>query len=258
MEPRTARYEDLDVGRQGQERAHLFSRWQQMLEVVEHQQRAPVAKLLQLADARGERDRRTDERRLLNRRQGDEDDSPADIGDQPGSDLQCQPRLAAPARPRQRDETRAASQHAAQLAQLSLATDELRALLGQAVRDRGRRCRGSRYRVVRVEHRGEPIPSPRNRCHRLRPQHLAQRRDLHLEVVFLNDQTRPDQIEQFVLADVPMAPFDQRHQYIESASAQLGGHPADEQLSRLGLHLEASESYGVAAHGEPRRAMQMT
>ena len=85
-----------------------------MLEVVEHQQRVSVAQLLQFAHSCGERDRRGDERRLLNRREGNEDDSPADIVDEPDSDLQCQPRLAAPARARHRDETRAAGQHAAQ------------------------------------------------------------------------------------------------------------------------------------------------
>ena len=129
-EPRATRDENLEVGRERQEGAHLGSRRQQMLEVVEHQQRVPAAKLLQLAHSGGERDRRGDERRLLNRREGNEDDTPAGVVDQPGSDLQCQPRLAAPARTRHRDETRAAGQHAAQLGQLPLATDEARALLG--------------------------------------------------------------------------------------------------------------------------------
>jgi len=43
----------------------------------------------------------------------------------------------------------------------------------------------------------------------------------HLQVVFLDDQAGPDQIEQLVLAHDPVAAFDQREQHIEGAGAQL-------------------------------------
>ena len=92
----------------------------------------------------------------------------------------------------------------------------------------------------------------------MRPQQFAQRRDLHLQVVFLNDQPGPDQIEQLVLAHDPIAALDQRQQHIEGASAQFGGHPVHEQLSRLGLHFKGSKSYGVGAHGQSLRAMRTT
>jgi hypothetical protein len=78
---------------------------------------------------------------------------------------------------------------------------------------------------------------------------------VHLQVVFLDDQTRPDHVQQLVLADDPITPFDQRQEHVEGASAQPGRDSVDEQLAHLGLHLEAPEAQGVSAHVQIAEAM---
>ncbi len=79
---------------------------------------------------------------------------------------------------------------------------------------------------------GEPVTATRNRRNRRGPQQLAQRPDLHLQVVFLDDQARPDGVEQLVFRDDPLAPLDQSHQHVESTRTERGSASPDQELTR--------------------------
>jgi len=70
---------------------------------------------------------------------------------------------------------------------------------------------------------GEPIPPAGNGRDRVRPEQLAQRRDLHLQVVLLDDELRPDDVQQFVLRDHAIASLDERQQQVERQPGQLEG-----------------------------------
>jgi len=72
-------------------------------------------------------------------------------------------------------------------------------------------------RFVRAEQHGEAIPSPRIVATRA-AQHLRSAEILHLQVVFLNDQTGPTRSSNSSLPTTDPA-FDQREQHIEGASA---------------------------------------
>ena len=99
-----------------------------------------------------------------------------------------------------------------------------------------------------VERGGEPVPAPGDRRDGLRAEQLAQRADLHLQVVLLDHQPRPDRLEQLVLGDEPLAPLDQREQQVERARAQRRRLLVDQELPRRGTELEATESIG-GRHG---------
>ena len=75
----------------------------------------------------------------------------------------------------------------------------------------------------------------------LLPQQLAQRGNLHLQVVLLDDQSGPDQFEQLVLGDQAIAAFDQRQQEVECARAKRGRLPVDQELPRGRTEFEAAE-----------------
>ena len=108
-------------------------------------------------------------------------------------------------------------------------------------RGRGRsRCFGWRGRVA-FQLRREPIPAPGNGGDDFRSQHFAQRRDLHLHVVLLDDQTRPYEIQQLVLGDQAASAFHQRDEHIEGAWRQSRGLASGEQPSLRRLQREAAE-----------------
>src|SRR2546422_2406695 len=70
---------------------------------------------------------------------------------------------------------------------------------------------------------------------------LAQRGDLGLEVVFLDDAVRPHAPHQPVLVDNGAARVDQRDQRVEGSPAQLDGPAVDEQLAPMTDNLESTE-----------------
>src|SRR3989441_443332 len=70
---------------------------------------------------------------------------------------------------------------------------------------------------------------------------LAQRGDLGLEVVFLDDAVRPHAPHQPVLVDNGAARVDQRDQRVEGSPAQLDGPAVDEQLTPMTDNLESTE-----------------
>ena len=59
-----------------------------------------------------------------------------------------------------------------------------------------------------------------------RPQQLAQRRDLHLQVVFLDHEARPDRVEQLVLGHELTARADQHDQQVEARAPSVAGWPS--------------------------------
>ena len=71
-----------------------------------------------------------------------------------------------------------------------------------------------------VERGGEPVTASRDRRNGLRAQQLAQRADLHLKVVLLDHQPRPDQGQKIVLRHELARSGNQRHQQVECARAQ--------------------------------------
>jgi hypothetical protein len=87
----------------------------------------------------------------------------------------------------------------------------------------------------------EAIAPPRNRRDRLRAEQLAQGRDLNLQIVFLDHQTGPDQIEQFMLADHPVAALDQRQQHVEGARTEFGSLAVDQEPACVGLDQKTAE-----------------
>ena len=109
----------------------------------------------------------------------------------------------------------------------------------------------------RAGHR-EAIAAARDRRDRLRPEHLAQREHLHLQVVVLDDAAGPDEIEQLGARHRALAPLDQREQQIERASAELGRLAVDEQLP-LGRQqrepVEAQRRGVVGGHGGRSEAL---
>jgi hypothetical protein len=65
---------------------------------------------------------------------------------------------------------------------------------------------------------------------------------LHLQVVFLDDEARPDGIEQFRLVDNALAPLDQRQQQVERPCAQSRRCPVDQHLPFGGPDFAAPET----------------
>ena len=73
---------------------------------------------------------------------------------------------------------------------------------------------------------GEPVAAAGDGRDRVRAEHLAQRRDLHLQVVFLDHQPGPDAIEEFALGQQALAAVDQREQQIEGPRAERDRCPS--------------------------------
>ena len=146
------------------------------------------------------------------------------VDERDGRHLEGQAGLAGAARAGERHEPRGA-QEPRDLFQLALASDETVERRGQVVVALARRGRGT---GVVVELDGEPVAAARNGGEGLRAEELSQCRYLHLEVVLLDDDSGPDELEQLVLGDDPVAALDERQQQIEGAGADGRGLPADE------------------------------
>ena len=152
----------------------------------------------------------------------------------------------------------------AKVGKLDLATDQCRDRGGHVARRlcrRGgrRRRHGRRRRACFGRGRArdrEAIAASRYRRDGLRPEHLAQRADLHLQVVFLDDDAGPDHVQQLGLGDEAIAAFDQCMQNVEGTRAQRHGLPVDEQLAGGRTELEAAEPE-VGAHVVARSAVVM-
>ena len=96
-----------------------------------------------------------------------------------------------------------------------------------------------------IERGAEPVSAAGYRGDDLGPEQLAQCTDLHLQVVFLDYQTRPDQFQQLALGDEPVAALDQCHQQIEGARADTGDHAIDPQLPLLRPHFDPTETQRI-------------
>ena len=95
---------------------------------------------------------------------------------------------------------------------------------------------------------------------RLRPQHLPQCADLHLQIVLFDHETGPDEVEQLVLRDQPIAPLDERQQHVERPRAEWGRRTVGSQLAGGRTQLEAAKavdgSHGGCSKGWPNRAAE--
>ncbi len=65
---------------------------------------------------------------------------------------------------------------------------------------------------------------------------------MHLQVVLFNHQTRPDEVEQLVLANHTLAPFDQREQQVEGTRSESGLLTVNQQLALGGANFDAAEA----------------
>ena len=91
------------------------------------------------------------------------------------------------------------------------------------------------------ERGGELIAAPGDGGDRLRAEQPAQRADLHLQVVFLDHQAGPDQIQQLRLGHDPVAPLGQCQKQVERARSQAHRLAVVQQSSLPRLQFEAAE-----------------
>ena len=134
--------------------------------------------------------------------------------------------------------------------QRGLAADEAGARLRQVVARviaGGAAPAGAASAPARTRRR-ESITAPRHGRDHAGAEQLAQRRDLDLQVVLLDHQPGPDELEQFPLGDDPVTPFDQGEQDVEGARAERGRRAADPQLPLGDCQLEVVEAMKVG-HG---------
>ena len=127
-----------------------------------------------------------------------------------------------------------------------LSADQFGYALGEIGRRAGRGGNGQRRRhLLRAEARleladlaGELIALPGNRLDQLavRPEGLAQRRNLVLQPVF-----RPDPAQQLVLADHSPRRLEQRQQQVEGASAEPYRLAFGEELAAMRQDAEVAE-----------------
>ena len=111
---------------------------------------------------------------------------------------------------------------------------------GDGRRARGR-CGGSDGSRLHAER--EPVATARDRRDRATPEKLAQRGDLHGEVVLLDLDAGPHALEQLILADDAIAMLDQHEQQVERARAQrndLTPTTPDVRRAALPRHLRES------------------
>jgi len=69
-------------------------------------------------------------------------------------------------------------------------------------------------------------------------EHLAQRRDMHGEIAFLDDRVGPDPIENLGLGDDAVAMFDEQHQHVEGPGAERHRAAPMQQTPLVGTNLE--------------------
>ena len=105
----------------------------------------------------------------------------------------------------------------------------------------------------------ELIAAPGDGGDRVRAEQPAQRADLHLQVVFLDHEAGPDQVQQLGLGHDPVAAFGQRQEHVECASAHRHRVAVLQQSAVPGLQLKAAEfqRHGTihGPHLRPRRRL---
>jgi hypothetical protein len=92
-----------------------------------------------------------------------------------------------------------------------------------------------RARRDRADLPGELVAASANRADQvaIRSDGVAQRRDVGLQVVLLDDPVRPDAVHQRGLADDSPLPLDKRHQHIEAAPAEVDRLTICEELAAM-------------------------
>ena len=154
--------------------------------------------------------------------------------------MQADARLARPTGAAQRDEP-----HVVAAQQCARRCDQLVAADERSAEDRrsfGRRIAfndgttgatvARRARAFVLGQR-ELVPASGDGHYRLRPEELAQVHHVNLQVVLLDDQARPDDVEQLLLRHDPVAPLHQRLEQVERAAAELRRPPVDEYDTRM-------------------------
>jgi hypothetical protein len=222
----------------------------EMLAVVEDQEHAPALQVLHqrldygapgfLLHPEHKRDHLRDARCL---REGRELHQPHAVGVErehvPG-DFEREPRLSGAADAGERDKARSA-QHRRDAADLALAPDEAAERGGNVVVIPGRRG----LPLLGLGTQGEAVAAPGNGRHRMRTEDLAQRRDLHLEVVLLDHQAWPDAIEELVLGHDALAGIDEGEKHVEGAGAEHRGAAIDQHLPFGGPDLHRAKAIGL-------------
>jgi hypothetical protein len=113
--------------------------------------------------------------------------------------------------------------------------------------------------VDRFQQRGdEPVAAPGNRRDRVRAEEPAQARDLHRQVVLLDDHPRPHDLEQLVLRHDPVSPLDQREQQVERARTDLAVASVDAQDPPGALQLGSEEAIGCRGHRRSDNGLRST
>ena len=96
----------------------------------------------------------------------------------------------------------------------------------------------------------EAIAAAGDRRDRLRAEQLAQRADLHLQVVLLDHHVRPDQVEQLVLGHQALARSTSAASTSKARAPSATGVPVGAQhLARGGAPLEVAEAARQVMHG---------
>jgi hypothetical protein len=110
-------------------------------------------------------------------------------------------------------------------------------------RGHARNCRLVRAPRQHADLAGKLVAASGDRADQipLRPEGGAQRRDLGLQIVFLDDPVGPHARHQRVLADDLAARLDQRHQHIEGAPAELDRLAVSDELAAVRHHPETPE-----------------
>ena len=142
------------------------------------------------------------------------------------------------------------------LAELGVAADQFGNRRGQVRRRQATAASGRRGRG-RVDLAGELVAAPGYGAHQVAVagERLAQRRDLHLQVVLFDDPAGPDAAHQLVLAQDRAARVDQRDEHVEGAPAQLERDAVCEQFAALPQQPETAElddrrRIGTLIHGQ--------
>jgi hypothetical protein len=164
-------------------------------------------------------------------------------------DREREPRLADAASAGQGDEPMRGGE-AQNLAQVVFPADQLGNRLRLIRRDQnGSRHRGARIdalvraRRQKADLARELVTASGDRADQgaLRSEGGAQRRNVRLQIVFLDDPVGPHARHQRVLADDGSPRLDQRHQHVEAAAAELDRSAVGEQLATMRQHLKTSE-----------------
>lgn len=89
----------------------------------------------------------------------------------------------------------------------------------------------------------KPIAPPWHGGNQVRAQQLAQRGNVHLQVVFFNDQPKPNQLKQLRLTDKLNRTFHQYAQHIKRPGSQHHGVTVSQQLAFVGAQDKVRKSH---------------